>query len=71
MQDVCRETSSYSVADVMPGDRMESYLDRIEQYLVRSALAINNNNQTRGAATRHQSFRIDKETKAYCQLIGA
>jgi len=49
MQDVCRETSSYSVADVMPGDRMESSLERIEQYLLRSALAINNNNQTRAA----------------------
>jgi len=49
MQDVCRETSSHSVADVMPGDRMESYLERIEQYLLRSALSINNTNQTRPA----------------------
>lgn len=35
--------------DFMPGDRMELYLERIEQDLLRSALAINNNNQTRAA----------------------
>ena len=40
---------SSPVADFMPGDRMELYLERIEQDLLRSALAINNNNQTRAA----------------------
>lgn len=39
-------------------------LERIEQVLFRNALAINNNNQnTYCAATRHQSFRINKELK--------
>lgn len=37
------------VPDFMPGDRMELYLERIEQDLLRSALAINNNNRTRAA----------------------
>ncbi len=40
---------SSPVPDFMPGDRMELYLERIEQDLLRSALAINNNNQTRAA----------------------
>ncbi len=40
---------SSPVRDFMPGDRMELYLERIEQDLLRSALAINNNNQTRAA----------------------
>ena len=37
------------IPDFMPGDRMEVYLERIEQELLRSALAINNNNRTRAA----------------------
>lgn len=40
---------SSPVPDFMPGDRMELYLKRIEQDLLRGALAINNNNQTRAA----------------------
>jgi two-component system, NtrC family, response regulator len=40
---------SRPVPDFMPGDRMELYLERIEQDLLRSALAINNNNQIRAA----------------------
>jgi len=40
---------SNSVPDFMPGDRMELYLERIEQDILKSALAINNNNQTRAA----------------------
>ncbi len=40
---------SSPVPDFMPGDRMELHLERIERDLLRSALAINNNNQTRAA----------------------
>ena len=35
--------------ELEPGDRMEVYLERIEQDLLRSTLAINKNNQTRAA----------------------
>ena len=35
--------------ELEPGDRMEVYLERIEQDLLRSALAIKRNNQTRAA----------------------
>ena len=37
------------IGELEPGDRMEVYLERIEQDLLRSALAINKNNQTRAA----------------------
>ncbi|MGB7070576.1 MAG: sigma 54-interacting transcriptional regulator [Pyrinomonadaceae bacterium] len=37
------------VPDFMPGDRMDVYLERIEHDLLRSALVINKNNQTRAA----------------------
>lgn len=40
---------SSPVPDFMPGDRMELYLARIEQDLLRNALAANNNNRTRAA----------------------
>lgn len=40
---------SSPVPDFIPGDRMELYLERIEQDLLKRALAINNNNQTRSA----------------------
>ena len=43
------ENGNSPVPDFMPGDRMELYLERIEQDLLRSAIANNNNNQTRAA----------------------
>ena len=57
MQDVCRETSSHSVADAMPDDRMELYLERIEQDLLKGVLATNNNDQTRASSAVGKSRR--------------
>ena len=42
-------TASESLATFAPGENMESYLKRIETYLLKNALDNHNNNQTRAA----------------------